>query len=256
MSGEAETSDLRSRTRFDPADVEPRIARRWLDEGLHHPEPAGTPDENYSIAVPPPNVTGALHMGHALNGTIQDVLIRTHRMRGQRTKWILGTDHAGIATQRQVEKRLEAQGTSREELGREAFTARRLGVAGGVRRADHRAVQAPRRAARLRRRALHDGRRVRPCRAEGLRRPLRAGPHLPRHLHGQLGSRPAARRSPTSRSRTAKASPTRCTRSPTRSRTATARWSSRPCARRRCSPTPRSPCIPTTSATSTSSGAR
>jgi valyl-tRNA synthetase len=122
VSGEAETSDLRSRTRFDPADVEPRIARRWLDEGLHHPEPAGTPDENYSIAVPPPNVTGNLHMGHALNGTVQDALIRTHRMRGQRTKWILGTDHAGIATQRQVEKRLEAQGTSREEVGREAFT--------------------------------------------------------------------------------------------------------------------------------------
>jgi valyl-tRNA synthetase len=118
----SDTSDLRSRTRFDPAEAEARIGRRWLDAGLHHPEPAGTPDENFSIAVPPPNVTGALHMGHALNGTIQDALIRTHRMRGQRTKWILGTDHAGIATQRQVEKRLEAQGTTREELGREAFS--------------------------------------------------------------------------------------------------------------------------------------
>ncbi|MEA2177090.1 MAG: valyl-tRNA synthetase, partial [Solirubrobacteraceae bacterium] len=114
-------SDLRSRTRFDPSDAEPRIAQRWLDDKLHHPEPAGSPDENFSIAVPPPNVTGALHMGHALNGTIQDVLIRTHRQRGARTKWILGTDHAGIATQRQVEKRLEAAGTSREALGREEF---------------------------------------------------------------------------------------------------------------------------------------
>jgi valyl-tRNA synthetase len=116
-----DASDLRSRTRFDPADVEPRIAQRWLEARLHHPEPAGTPEENFSIAVPPPNVTGNLHMGHALNGTVQDVLIRTHRMRGSRTKWILGTDHAGIATQRQVEKRLEAQGTTREQLGREAF---------------------------------------------------------------------------------------------------------------------------------------
>jgi len=114
-------ADLRSRTRFDPAEVEPRITQRWLEAGLHHPEPAGTPEENFSIAVPPPNVTGTLHMGHALNGTIQDVLIRTHRMRGERTKWILGTDHAGIATQRQVEKRLEAMGTSREEIGREGF---------------------------------------------------------------------------------------------------------------------------------------
>jgi valyl-tRNA synthetase len=116
-----DASDLRSRTRFDPSEVEPRIVERWLDAGLHHPDPQGGPQENYSIAVPPPNVTGTLHMGHALNGTIQDVLIRTHRMRGQRTKWILGTDHAGIATQRQVEKRLEALGTSREAIGREAF---------------------------------------------------------------------------------------------------------------------------------------
>jgi len=117
-------SDLRERTRFEPAEVEPRVAEAWLDAGLHHPEPAGDPAENFSIAIPPPNVTGSLHMGHALNNTIQDVLVRTHRMRGQRTKWIYGTDHAGIATQRQVEKALEAEGTSRRELGREAFVER------------------------------------------------------------------------------------------------------------------------------------
>jgi valyl-tRNA synthetase len=118
------TADLESRTRFDPHEVEPRIIERWLDSGLFHPEPEGTPDENYSIAIPPPNVTGALHMGHALNGAIQDALIRYHRMLGQRTKWILGTDHAGIATQTQVEKALAAEGISREELGREAFIRR------------------------------------------------------------------------------------------------------------------------------------
>jgi valyl-tRNA synthetase len=117
-------ADLQERTRFDPAEAEPRILERWLASGLVHPDPEGTAAENYSIAVPPPNVTGVLHMGHALNGSIQDVLIRSRRMRGQRAKWILGTDHAGIATQRQVEKRLEAEGTSREELGREAFIER------------------------------------------------------------------------------------------------------------------------------------
>jgi valyl-tRNA synthetase len=117
-------STLEERTRFEPAEVEPRIVERWIASGLHHPEPSGTPDENYSIAVPPPNVTGALHMGHALNGSVQDTLIRYHRMKGMRTKWILGTDHAGIATQKQVEKALEAEGTSREAIGREAFVER------------------------------------------------------------------------------------------------------------------------------------
>ncbi len=111
-------------TRFQPGEVEPRIIERWLASGLFHPEPPvdGTP--TYAIAIPPPNVTGSLHMGHALNDSIQDVLIRYHRMNGARTKWILGTDHAGIATQAMVEKALVAEGTSRLELGREAFVAR------------------------------------------------------------------------------------------------------------------------------------
>ena len=117
-------SDLESRTRYDPSEVEPRIVERWLDSGLFHPQPEGDAEENYSIAIPPPNVTGALHMGHALNNTIQDVLIRHARAQGRRTKWILGTDHAGIATQTQVEKALQAQGTSRQEIGREEFIKR------------------------------------------------------------------------------------------------------------------------------------
>jgi valyl-tRNA synthetase len=117
-------NDLESRTRFEPSEVEPRIGARWLDSGLFHPEPEGHAADNYSIAIPPPNVTGSLHMGHALNGSIQDVLIRYHRMSGRRTKWILGTDHAGIATQAQVEKALRAEGTTRQELGREEFVRR------------------------------------------------------------------------------------------------------------------------------------
>ena len=111
-------------SRYEPGAAEPRILAAWLDSGLFHPEPLGTAAENYSIAIPPPNVTGALHMGHALNGSIQDALIRHHRMRGQRTKWILGTDHAGIATQTQVERLLRTEGTSREAIGRDEFIRR------------------------------------------------------------------------------------------------------------------------------------
>ncbi|MCW3064365.1 MAG: valyl-tRNA synthetase [Solirubrobacterales bacterium] len=117
-------ADLESTTRYDPSEAEPPIVERWLRSGLFHPEPEGDASENYSIAIPPPNVTGVLHMGHALNGAVQDTLIRHHRMLGQRTKWILGTDHAGIGTQAQVEKAVIAEGTSREELGREAFVRR------------------------------------------------------------------------------------------------------------------------------------
>jgi valyl-tRNA synthetase len=112
---------LKDRKRFEPSEIEPRIVARWLESGLFHPEPEGSPDENFSIAIPPPNVTGALHMGHALNGSVQDTLIRYNRQHGHRAKWILGTDHAGIATQTQVEKRLVGEGSSREAIGREAF---------------------------------------------------------------------------------------------------------------------------------------
>jgi valyl-tRNA synthetase len=124
MSDAARRSDLEAKTRYGPSEVEPRIAQVWLESGLWHPEPEGDPAENYSIAIPLPNVTGVLHMGHALNNSIQDCLVRYNRMRGRRTKWILGTDHAGIATQTQVERALIEEGTSREQIGREAFVER------------------------------------------------------------------------------------------------------------------------------------
>jgi valyl-tRNA synthetase len=117
-------SELEAKTRYDPSEVEPRIVQKWLQSGLFHPEPEGDASENYSIAIPPPNVTGSLHMGHAFQDSIMDALIRYHRMRGQRTKWILGTDHAGIATQAQVERTLADEGTSRQEVGREEFERR------------------------------------------------------------------------------------------------------------------------------------
>ena len=121
---EARRARLEATTRWDPAAVEGRVFERWLEGGWFHPDPEREAEESYSIAIPPPNVTGALHMGHALNGSIQDALIRLHRMRGIPTRWILGTDHAGIGTQAVVEKELAAQGTSRLELGREEFVQR------------------------------------------------------------------------------------------------------------------------------------
>src|SRR5437763_5273954 len=108
---------------YKPQGVEERWQLTWEEERLYRADP-DDPAPTYVIAVPPPNVTGALHMGHALNGTLQDVLIRLHRMRGFNTLWQPGYDHAGIATQAVVEKELRKEGTSRQAIGREAFVER------------------------------------------------------------------------------------------------------------------------------------
>ncbi len=117
------SAHLRDTTRFEPAAVEARWTERWLDERLFHAEPDAS-RKPYSIVIPPPNITGSLHMGHALNGTIQDVLTRYHRMLGENACWLVGTDHAGIATQNVVEKMLRKQGLSKEDLGRDEFSKR------------------------------------------------------------------------------------------------------------------------------------
>jgi valyl-tRNA synthetase len=106
---------------FSPADIEPRIYAHWEASGYFAPSGHGPA---YSIVIPPPNVTGTLHMGHAFEHTIMDALIRFHRMRGFDTLWQPGTDHAGIATQMVVERQLNAEGKRRVDLGREAFVAR------------------------------------------------------------------------------------------------------------------------------------
>jgi len=95
-----------------------------MEAGYFHPPAEGTAEENFSVVIPPPNVTGALHMGHALNGSMQDALVRMNRMRGRNTLWLLGTDHASIAVHAVLEKELRTEGTSRHELGREAFLER------------------------------------------------------------------------------------------------------------------------------------
>jgi valyl-tRNA synthetase len=105
---------------YSPGDTEDRIRALWEANGLFHSD-SSKAGEPYCIAIPPPNVTGILHMGHALNNTIQDILIRWKRMSGFNTVWLYGTDHAGIATQNAVEKSLAKEGISRTDLGREKF---------------------------------------------------------------------------------------------------------------------------------------
>jgi len=112
---------------YDPKEVEEKIYREWEEAGYfspeaHQPRPRNPKSKkSFTIVIPPPNITGSLHMGHALNATIQDILIRKKRMEGYRTLWLPGIDHAGIATQNVVEKELRKQGINRRELGREKF---------------------------------------------------------------------------------------------------------------------------------------
>ena len=107
---------------FDAARAEAEILARWLQAGAFRAGANASRDETFCIMIPPPNVTGSLHVGHAFNNTLQDILVRWHRMRGFDTLWQPGTDHAGIATQLAVEKELARTGNlSRRELGREKF---------------------------------------------------------------------------------------------------------------------------------------
>jgi valyl-tRNA synthetase len=108
---------------YEPQTVEQRLYRWWEESGYFRPRP--NPDRiPFVISMPPPNVTGALHLGHAITATIEDIMIRYHRMLGDPTLWVPGEDHAGIATQAVVEKQLAGEGTDRHQLGREAFVER------------------------------------------------------------------------------------------------------------------------------------
>ena len=180
---------------FEPADIERRWYPDWEAQRLlqRRPRHATRPD-NFCILLPPPNVTGTLHMGHGFNQTLMDALTRYHRMRGDNTLWQPGTDHAGIATQIVVERQLDAQGISRHDLGREKFLEkvwewkeysgntithqmRRLGTSPG-----------------LDARALHDGCRPVEDRHRNLRPPVQRRPDLPRQAPGELGPEAAHRR--------------------------------------------------------------
>ena len=122
--GEAPTSAETLAKSYSPAASEPEVREAWARHRDFHAEPAepgGSVEGAFSVLIPPPNVTAALHLGHAFNNTLQDVLVRYHRMKGDRTLWMPGTDHAGIATQTVVEKRLLRQGRRRTDFSRSAF---------------------------------------------------------------------------------------------------------------------------------------
>jgi valyl-tRNA synthetase len=107
---------------YDPKNFEDRIYARWMESKSFEPSTnSDTSKKPFVVVIPPPNVTGVLHLGHGLNNSLQDIVVRFHRMKGEPTLWVPGTDHAGIATQNVVEKRLKAQGKSRHDLGREKF---------------------------------------------------------------------------------------------------------------------------------------
>ncbi len=116
-------AELEERTRYEAAEVEGRVFSTWREASLFTADPARD-GEPYCIALPPPNVTGSLHMGHALNGAVQDLLTRWRRMQGRNVLWQPGVDHAGIATQMVVERELAKEGVTRHDLGREAFVER------------------------------------------------------------------------------------------------------------------------------------
>ena len=115
--------DVSLPAQYSPRETEGPLYAWWMDQGYFRAR-AGTEREPYTIVIPPPNVTAVLHMGHGLNNTVQDVLIRWKRMQGREALWQPGTDHAGIATQNVVERQLAADGLSRHDLGREAFVER------------------------------------------------------------------------------------------------------------------------------------
>ena len=108
---------------YDPKPIEDKWYAEWLGDGIFAADPKSEKPP-FSIVIPPPNVTGSLHLGHALDNTLQDILCRTKRMQGYNVLWMPGTDHAGIATQNVVERTLQAEGKTRQELGREAFVER------------------------------------------------------------------------------------------------------------------------------------
>src|SRR2546423_5692270 len=107
-------------TKYNPAETENKWYQYWMEQGYFHAEP--TPGkESYTIVIPPPNVTGVLHMGHMLNNTIQDILIRKARMEGKNACWVPGTDHASIATEAKVVHMLREKGIKKSDLSREEF---------------------------------------------------------------------------------------------------------------------------------------
>ena len=142
---------------YDPKGLEERLYKKWMDNGYFHAKV--NPDKKpFTIVMPPPNVTGQLHMGHALDETMQDILIRFKRMQGYEALWQPGTDHAAIATEVKVIDKLKKEGIDKHEIGREEFLKHAWAVEGRVRRKDHQPAEKARRFRRLGKRTLYHGR--------------------------------------------------------------------------------------------------
>ena len=159
-------------SKYNPADVEGKWYQYWLDHKLFSSKPDGR--EPYTIVIPPPNVTGVLHMGHVLNETIQDILIRRARMDGKNACWVPGTDHASIATEAKVVNRLAEKGIKKSDLTREEFLKHAWEWT------DEHGGMGPH--------GLHHGRETQPECHQGVLRPVRQRTHLSRCAHGELGS--------------------------------------------------------------------
>ena len=239
---------------FDPHAIESHWYPFWESRGWF--KAAFDPSRpSFSIQLPPPNVTGTLHMGHAFQQTLMDILTRWHRMKGENVLWQPGTDHAGIATQMVVERQLETGGHLAPRAGPREVRRARLGLEGAVGLDDHAPDAPPRRLVRLVARILHDGRGALARRHRGLRAPARGRPHLPRQAPRELGSgaahrrlRPRGRVARGERLALAPALPARGRHRP--------RSSSPPRVPRRCWATPPWRCTRGPSATATSSASR
>ena len=170
---------------YSPHDVEDRWYQRWIDAGLFHANPTDS-GQPFSIVIPPPYVTGSLHVGHALNNTLQDILIRWRRMQGRNTLWMPGMDHAGIATQNVVERQLQAEGTSRETLGRARISPACMAMEREVRRDHHLSAQKAGRLMRLGASAFHHGRSVVRSSSGNIRQTVRRRPLVSRRTADQL----------------------------------------------------------------------
>jgi valyl-tRNA synthetase len=158
---------------FEPGPIEARWYAHWEGQGLFRPE---RPDaEPFTIVMPPPNVTGSLHIGHALDNTLQDILVRHARMQGKDSLWVVGMDHAGIATQMVVERNLSSQGSTAPTSAASLCRAC-LGMEIPVGRAYHPPAPTARRQLRLVERALHHGRWFFGSGHQGVRRTLQARP--------------------------------------------------------------------------------
>ncbi len=170
---------------YEPQQIEPRWAEFWVKEQLFRAD-VNAPGPVFSIVIPPPNVTGSLHIGHMLDHTEIDILTRWHRMRGYNTLYLPGTDHAGISTQRVVVRQLAEQGINYRELGREEFERRVWKwkeESGGT---IQRQMRRDRGELRLVAREIHAVAGTVARGALGVRATLRPGPDLPRQAHDQL----------------------------------------------------------------------